>query len=121
MMKVRNFISGAVLMALLFVTGWAADSMKATIRLFQPVKLGSAQLAPGEYKMTWQGTGSQVEVTFSQGKKALVTVPAQVVQERSGYRNPAVQTNSKTNALTGVALPTMSFSFDNNSVATSGN
>jgi hypothetical protein len=120
-MKTRNYIGGAVLLALLSLNGWAADNMKATIRLFQSTTLGSTHLAAGEYKMTWQGTGPQVEVTLSQGNKGLVTVPAQVVQERSGYSTPVIYTNSATNTLTGINLPHQSFTFTNDGGAASGN
>lgn len=120
-MKVRNFISGAVLMALLSLTAWAADGGKAKITLNEPATVGTTKLAAGEYKMTWQGTGPNVEVTFSQGKKTLVTVPAQVVQERSGYNSPVVRFNNQTDTLLGVALPKLSFSFTSDGATDTGN
>jgi hypothetical protein len=126
-MKTRNVISSAVLIVLLSLTGWAgdsgkaADSGKATIRLYQPATVGSTELAAGEYKITWQGTGPQADVTFSQGKKAVVTVPAQVAQERSGYSGPVIHTNSKTKALLGISLPKVSLTFNGNGASATGN
>jgi len=110
-MKVRSFILTGLL-GLFSVTGFAADNMKTTITLSQAATIGSTQLAPGQYKMTWSGTGSDVQVTLSQGKKAVVTVPAQVVQERTGLNSAAVTTDSKTGALLGVVLPNQSFTFN---------
>jgi hypothetical protein len=85
--------------------------MKANVEIYQAVHVGSTQLAPGEYKMTWTESASNAEVTFSQGKKVIATVPAQVTPQRSGYNGPAVFTNSTSNTLTGVALPNVSLSF----------
>lgn len=120
-MKVRNLISGAVLIVLLSLMGWAGESGKATIRLYQPATVGSTQLAAGEYKISWQGTGEQANVTFSQGKKELVTVPAKVVEERSGYSGPIIHSNSKTGALLGIGLPKVSLTFNGNGANASGN
>jgi len=120
-MRVRSFTLSAVLVALLSMTVWAADSNKATIRLSEPTIVGSAQLAPGEYKLTWTGTGSDVQATFSQGKKTVATVPAHLVQEASGYSSPVIRTNSETKALLGVGLPKVSLSFTGDGAASSGN
>src|SRR6266850_1231414 len=120
-MKVRTITLSAVLVALLSMTVWAADTNKATIRLSEPANVGSTQLPAGEYKLTWTGTGSDVEAKFSQGKKTVATVPAHLVQAASGYSSPVVRTNSETKALLGVDLPKVSLSFTGNGAASSGN
>jgi hypothetical protein len=115
-MKASKFTLGTVLLVLLSVSGWASDKMKANIQIYDTVQVGSTELAPGEYKMTWTENGSNAEVTFSQGKKVIATVPAQVTQERSEYNGTAVLTDSASNRLTGVKLPRASFSFSDNAV-----
>ena len=110
-MKIRSLLLTGVL-GLISLTGFAADNSKATINLSQAVTLGSTQLPAGQYKMTWSGTGSDVKVTLSQGKNAVATVPAQVVEQRSGLNSPAVLTDSKTGALLGVQLPEQSLTFN---------
>ena len=110
-MKIRSLMLTGVL-GLISLTGFAADNTKATITLSQPATIGSTQLAPGQYKMTWSGTGSDVQVKLSQGKKTVATVPARVVEQRSGLNSPAVLTDSKTGALLGVQLPEQSFTFN---------
>ena len=67
--------------------------------------------------MTWTESGSNAEVTFSQGKKVIATVPAQATHERSGFRSPAVRTNSVSNTLEGVDLPEVSLSFTSENAA----
>ena len=118
-MKASKFMLAAVALVLLSVSGWASDKMKANIQIDEAVHVGSTQLAAGSYKMTWTETGTSAEVTFSQGKKVIATVPAQVTQVRSGYDGPAIETDS--NALTGIALPKTSFKFTNGDGAVTGN
>ena len=122
-MKASRFTLGAIAVVLLSVSGWASDRMKANIQIYNTVNLGSTQLAPGGYQLTWTGSDTSAEATFSQGKNVIATVPAQVTQERSGYSGPALHTDSVSNTLTGVELPKVSLSFTSgNSVpANSGN
>ena len=122
-MKASNFTLGTIALVLLSVSGWASDRMKADIQIYNTVHVGSTQLAPGEYQLTWTGTGTNAEAIFLQGKKVIATVPAQVTEERSGYSGPALQTDSVSNTLIGVELPKVSLSFtsDSSVPANSGN
>ena len=115
-MKASKFTLSAAALVLLSVSAWAGGKMEANIQIYQTVHLGSTVLAPGEYKMTWTESGSSAEVTFSQGKKVISTVPAQATHERSGYRSPALRI-SASNTLAGVDLPDISFSFTSESAA----
>ena len=121
-MKTSKFTLGTVALVLLSVSAWASDRMKANIQIYNTVNVGSTQLAPGEYEITWT-SGTNAEATFSQGKKVIATVPAQVTQERSGYSGPALHTDSSSNRLTGVELPKvlLSFTSDNSVPVNSGN
>ena len=122
-MKASKLTLGTVALVLLSVSAWASDRMKANIQIYNTVNVGSTQLAPGEYQLTWTGTGTNAEATFSRGKKVIATVPAQVTEERSAYGGPALYTDSVSNTLTGVELPKVSLSFtsDNSVPANSGN
>jgi hypothetical protein len=110
-MKASKFTLGTVVLVLLSVSGWASDKMKADIQIDKTVHVGSTQLAPGDYKITWIESGSNAEVTFAQGRKVIATVPAQITQERSVYDNPALITDTASNTLTGVQLPKVLLSF----------
>ena len=122
-MKASKFTLGTIALVLLSVSGWASDKMKANIQIYNTVNVGSTQLAPGEYQLTWTGTGTNAEAIFLQGKKVIATVPAQVTEDRSGYSGPALYTDSVSNMLTGVGLPKVSLSFtsDNSVPSNSGN
>jgi hypothetical protein len=110
-MKASKFTLSTIVLVLLSVSGWASDKMKANIKIYQTVHIGSTQLAAGEYKPTWTESGSNEEVTFSQGKKVIATVPAQITEQSSGYERPALDIDSVSNTLTGVQLPRVSLSF----------
>ena len=116
-MKATKFTLSAVVLALLSVSAWADDKMKANIQINQTLHVGSTQLDPGEYKMTWTESGSNAEVTFSRGKKVIATVPAQATQERSGFHGPALRINGVSDTLVGVDLPKVSLSFTSESAA----
>ena len=108
-MKPSKFTFTTFALLLFSLSGWASDKMRANIQIHQTVHIGSADLTPGEYKMTWTESGSNAEVTFSQYSRVIATVPARVAQVRSGYDSPVLHTNS--NTLTGVDLPKVSIFF----------
>lgn len=110
-MKVSKFKLAAIAVVLLSVSAWASDKMRATVRIYDAVTVGSSQLAAGEYTIAWSGTASNTEVTFAQGRKIIATVPAHISQVPSGYANTVVETDSRTKTLTKIALPKQSFSF----------
>ena len=77
-MKISKITLATIALMCFSVSGWAGDKMRAKITIYEPVHVGSSQLAPGDYKMTWTESGSKAEVTFFQGKNVIATVPAQV-------------------------------------------
>jgi hypothetical protein len=75
-MKLRSIAILAVLFVMAVSAVVAAPKNKKTINLSQPTLVGSITLQPGDYTVEWNGTGSDVQVSFSRGKNILVTVPA---------------------------------------------
>jgi hypothetical protein len=118
-MKASKFTLSTVVLVLLSVSAWAGDKMKANIQIDQTLHVGSTQLGPGAYKMTWTESGSNAEVTFLQGKNVIATVPAHVTQARSGFHSPAIRTDSSTSTLFEVELPEVSLSFSANAAPAS--
>jgi len=51
----------------------------------EPFEVNGQQLAPGEYQLRWDGTGSNVEVSFMQGKKEIAKTSAKVVTLDKAY------------------------------------
>jgi len=88
----KHAFSIALIVALLSIPAFAADNSQ-TVTFHDPVKVGSSQLPAGDYKISWTGTGSSVQVTISKKGVAPVTLPAKLVEQkhnRSGVTTNAV-------------------------------
>ena len=92
MKKLELFLLSAALFALP-LTAVGSTKTEKQITLHEPVRVASTQLKPGTYKMEWNGDGPNVEVSFLQNKKIVVTVPAQLVKETSAYAGRAITTH----------------------------
>ena len=78
-MKLNNVAKTVVLgLAVLLATS-AFASNKGSLQVREAVEVNGQQLAPGAYDVRWEGTGSNVEVSFMQGKKEVAKTSAKVV------------------------------------------
>jgi hypothetical protein len=78
-MKLSKISKGLLLgLALLLATS-AFAANKGALQVSDPVTVSGKQLAAGEYKVTWEGTGPNVDLNIMQGKKVVATVPARVI------------------------------------------
>ena len=57
----------------------AFAASKANLTLNNPTSINGTKLKPGEYKLEWDGSGPNVEVSIVQGKKVVTKVPAKIV------------------------------------------
>jgi hypothetical protein len=73
----------ATLLVVIPVFSFAAS--KKSITLNEPVSVGSTVLKPGDYKVEWDGSGSNVQVKFLQNNKEVATAPATIENKKSGY------------------------------------
>ena len=77
-------------LALLLATGaFAANNAnQGSFNVFDPVTVNGHQLAPGQYKLTWTGTGSNVELMILSQGKVVATVPAHLIElGQAGHDN----------------------------------
>ena len=66
---------------LLATSAFAANKgNKGSIELDQPTTVSGHQLAPGEYKLTWDGTGTNVKLMVLSHGKLVATVPARLIE-----------------------------------------
>jgi hypothetical protein len=81
------FLGAAVLLA-----STAFASNKGSLQIREKVEVNGQQLAAGEYQLRWTGSGSDVEVSFMQGKKEVVKTTAKVVSlnETSNFDSAVV-------------------------------
>lgn len=78
-MKFLRYFAPLFMAALVLpVTALARNTNEHSMKLSDPTQVGKVQLQPGDYKVEWQSTGPNAQVTFLQGKKVLITVPATI-------------------------------------------
>ena len=83
-------VSKSLVMGLaLLLASSAFAGTKATVNLLSPTSVSGTTLKPGEYKLEWEGTGPNVEVSIMQGKNVFAKVPAKVVDLSSPAPNSA--------------------------------
>jgi hypothetical protein len=95
-MKATNFANNLVLGVALVLATNAFATEKASMKLFDPAVVGGVQLAPGDYNVTWEGTGPNVELKIAKGNKVVATAPAQTIELKSVP--PSDGTTTKANA-----------------------
>jgi len=64
----------------------AGETNKTTLRLSEKITVEGKALEPGDYKVTWEGSGPTVQVTIQQGKATVASFQAHVTEQPT--RNP---------------------------------
>jgi hypothetical protein len=100
----RNLVALAGTSLLLAASAFAAGTGKGTLHLYESVDVQGKQLAPGEYKLEWNGEGPKVELNITSSKKSVVSVPAQLVPVGEEYTTDgyAAKSEDGKNALTEI-------------------
>ena len=78
-MKLNHVAKTLVLGLAVLLASSAFASNKGTLEVREQLEVNGQQLAPGSYQLRWDGTGSNVEVSFMQGKKEIARTSAKVV------------------------------------------
>jgi hypothetical protein len=92
----------------------AAPKNSANVTLTETVTINGVSVPPGDYHVVWQGTGPSVGATILQGKKALASAPATLVNAKSEY-DGAVETsdgNDNSKVLEAIDWSNRSLRFD---------
>jgi hypothetical protein len=95
--------------ALLFCTSAFAgnNGKKCTLRLEENVTVDGTPLQPGSYKVEWSGSGSDVQVTLTQGSHTVATFPAHVTDQKAPVTSNAYGSTDQPNG--GKALTAIYF------------
>jgi hypothetical protein len=104
-MKFATVSKSLVLGLALLLACSAFAGTKANWQLNNPVTLNGTTLKPGDYKVQWEGSGPNVEVSITQGKNVVAKVPAHVVELPTAAPNDAAVTkknDSGPNTLAGL-------------------
>lgn len=87
----NRLLKAAVMTFVLTIAlGAFASEGIAKVTLFSPVQVNGKQLLAGDYKVSWTGNDSNVQVTFKHGKTDVVTAPAKVVERSATPTRTAV-------------------------------
>lgn len=77
----RNILAKTLVLGLaVFVATGAFASNKVSFHTQEAVEINGQQLPAGDYQVRWQGTGSNVELSFMQGKKEVAKTSAKEVE-----------------------------------------
>jgi hypothetical protein len=114
-MKFATISKSLVMGLALLLASSAFAATKQHLTLNSAATINGTQLKPGEYKLEWDGSGSNVEVSIIQGKTVLAKVPAKVVDLSTPAQNSAavVQKHEDgTSTLAGVRFEGKKFALE---------
>jgi uncharacterized protein YcnI len=95
-MKLSHVAKTMVLGLALVLATSAFAANKGSLKVQEPITVSGQQVPAGDYKVSWEGTGSNVEVSLMQGKKVVAKVPGRLVdlEQSSSYDSTVVRKNS---------------------------
>jgi hypothetical protein len=91
-MKFATVSKSLVLGLALLLASSAFAGTKANLQLSNPVTLNGTTLKAGDYKVQWDGSGPNVEVSILKGKNVVAKVPAHVVELQTAAPSDAAVT-----------------------------
>jgi hypothetical protein len=84
----KSLLPGLAL--LLATSAFAANKGNTgSFEVFEPLTVSGHQLAAGQYKLTWDGTGSSVELMILSQGKLVATVPGHLIELSQAERDNA--------------------------------
>jgi hypothetical protein len=90
-MKFANVSKGVVIGLALLLASSAFAGTRASLSLTNPTIVNGTELNAGDYKLEWEGSGPNVEVSIMQGKHLVAKVPAKLVDlSKPSQRDAAV-------------------------------
>lgn len=114
-MKFATVTKSLVMGLALLLASSAFAGTKASLQLNYPVTVNGTQLKAGEYKLQWDGTGPNVELSIMQGKNVVAKVPAKLVDLASPSLNNAAvvkKNDDGTSSLAGVRFENKKFALE---------
>jgi hypothetical protein len=111
----RVFLYAAMLA--LMPASLLASSNSQTINIPQPLVCGSTPLAPGDYKVTWDGSGPIVHVTLKSAKTSVTTDAKLISKENQDPGSLVYGSRGSTNVLEQINFRHMSLVLENSQVA----
>src|SRR5258708_38697832 len=104
-MKFATVSKPLVMGLALLLASSAFAATKGSLQISNAVTVNGTTLKPGDYKLQWEGSGPNVEVSIMQGKNVIAKAPAHIVDLDKPSDNDAAVTRtdeSGSRSLTGV-------------------
>jgi hypothetical protein len=102
-MKFATVSKSLVMGLALLLASSAFAATKADLHLNNATTVNGTKLKPGDYKLVWDGTGPDVEVSIMQGKTVLAKTTAKVVDLNFPAANNAAVVTHKDDGTTALA------------------
>ena len=102
-MKFATVTKSLVLGLALLLASSAFAGTKGSLQLNHPVTVNGTQLKAGDYKVEWDGSGPNVELSIMQGKNVVAKVPAHVVDLSTASQSDAAVTKKNDDGSTTLA------------------
>jgi hypothetical protein len=99
----KRFFGLALALALVSAPAFAGTNSQS-VNIPSTVKVGSAQIPAGDYKVSYTGTGTAAQITIAKNGKVLATAPATVVAENHPYNSVTTQTEGGANVIQAIQL-----------------
>jgi hypothetical protein len=121
-MNSKHITKGLLFGASLLLATAAFAGEKATVRVYENVKVNGTTLTPGKYEVAWEGTGATVQVSIRQGANTIATIPAAVETAKAapagtGYSTKTDEDGSKSVTSVFFAGKKVSLNLDQQAVA----
>jgi hypothetical protein len=94
-MNTKHISKGLLFGASLLLATAAFAGEKATVKVYENVKVNGTTLAPGKYEVAWEGTGSAVQVSIRQGANTVATVPAALETGKAAANSTGYSTKTE--------------------------
>ena len=88
---------------------------KGSLQISHLLMVNGTTLKPGDYKVEWEGSGSNVEVSIMQGRSVLAKIAAHQVELAAPASNDAiviVKNDNGTSSLTGLRFEGKKFALE---------
>jgi len=104
-MKFATVSKSLILGLALTLASTAFAASKANLTLNNPTSVNGTTLKAGDYRLEWDGSGPNVEVSIVQGRKVVTKVPAKLVDlDKAASNDSAIlkQNGDGSTTLSGV-------------------
>ncbi|MGB6687643.1 MAG: hypothetical protein WBE76_07350 [Terracidiphilus sp.] len=108
----KRFLGCALIVALFSVPALAAGKSQ-NVSFSTAVKVGSTQIPAGDYKLTWTGSGPNVQITIAKSGTPAVTVPARIVEQNHNSEAVVTDTAGGANVLESIELSHLTLVLEN--------